>query len=52
MPLVAFIGRLDYQKGADMVLGAAEWLMSHGCQVVFLGAGNKQLEGQMQVMRV
>lgn len=27
IPLIAFIGRLDEQKGADLVLGAAPWMM-------------------------
>ena len=43
-PLFAFIGRLDPQKGADLVLGAAPWLVSQGAQVVLLGSGDPRLE--------
>jgi glycogen synthase len=27
VPLVAFIGRLDSQKGADLILGASQWIV-------------------------
>ena len=43
-PLFAFIGRLDPQKGADLVLMAAPWLVSQGAQVVLLGSGDPRLE--------
>lgn len=32
-PLVAFIGRLDYQKGPDIVLESLEKLINLDCQV-------------------
>ena len=32
-PLIAFIGRLDYQKGPDLVLAALPQLVEQGCQV-------------------
>jgi glycogen synthase len=32
-PLLGFIGRLDYQKGPDLVLDAVEPLLAMGCQV-------------------
>ena len=44
IPLVAFIGRLDYQKGADIVLQAAPWMMAQGVQLVCLGTGTSDLE--------
>ena len=44
VPLIGFIGRLDYQKGADLVLGAASWLLSQDVQIVCLGTGDKRLE--------
>lgn len=44
IPLVAFIGRLDPQKGADLVLGAAPWLMQQDVQLVCLGTGSAELE--------
>ncbi|KAG2500469.1 hypothetical protein HYH03_002036 [Edaphochlamys debaryana] len=45
IPLIAFIGRLDPQKGADILLGAAPELLRHNSvQLVCLGSGNKDLE--------
>lgn len=44
VPLIAFIGRLDEQKGADVLLSAAPWMMEQGVQLVCLGTGNKDLE--------
>eukprot|EP00879_Flechtneria_rotunda_P017220 GHRR01018041.1.p1 GENE.GHRR01018041.1~~GHRR01018041.1.p1 ORF type:complete len:421 (+),score=103.09 GHRR01018041.1:241-1503(+) len=48
IPLIAFIGRLDYQKGADIVLQAAPWLMSQGVQLVCLGTGSADLENGLR----
>jgi starch synthase len=47
-PLLAFIGRLDYQKGADLILQAAPWIMQQGCQLVCLGSGTPDLEGGLR----
>lgn len=44
VPLIGFIGRLDYQKGADLVLGAAHWLLNQDVQIICLGTGDKHLE--------
>ena len=44
MPLLGFIGRLDYQKGADLVLGAAHSLLSQDVQLICLGTGDAHLE--------
>ena len=46
VPLFGFIGRLDYQKGADLVLGAAPWLLSQDIQLICLGTGEAGLEVQ------
>jgi starch synthase len=48
IPLLAFIGRLDYQKGADIVLQAAPWMMSQGVQLVCLGTGSPDLENGLR----
>ncbi|GAX73007.1 hypothetical protein CEUSTIGMA_g459.t1 [Chlamydomonas eustigma] len=49
IPLLAFIGRLDPQKGADILLEAAPQLMQqHDVQLVCLGSGNKDLEDGMR----
>lgn len=44
VPVIGFIGRLDYQKGADLVLGAAPWLLNQDVQIICLGTGDKHLE--------
>lgn len=44
VPLIGFIGRLDYQKGADLVLGVVPWLMEQDVQLVCLGTGDVSLE--------
>ncbi|MGQ0503602.1 MAG: glycogen synthase GlgA [Panacagrimonas sp.] len=43
-PLLGFIGRLAYQKGADLLLAAEGWLESNDVQLVLLGTGDKGLE--------
>lgn len=43
-PLLAYVGRLAHQKGADLLLGAADWIAEHGVQLAMLGSGDKALE--------
>ncbi|KAI8473990.1 MAG: hypothetical protein J3K34DRAFT_156151 [Monoraphidium minutum] len=43
-PLVGFVGRLDFQKGPDLVLDALPALAALGCQVVVLGSGAPDYE--------
>lgn len=45
-PLIGFIGRLDFQKGADLVLAVVPWLMQQGVQLVCLGTGDPGLEAR------
>ncbi len=33
-PLLGFIGRLDYQKGVDLITESYDWLMAQGVQLV------------------
>ena len=45
IPLIAFIGRLDPQKGADILLQAAPQLLDRNdVQLICLGSGAKPLE--------
>lgn len=45
VPVIGFIGRLDFQKGADLVLGAAKWLLeTQDVQLICLGTGDASLE--------
>jgi starch synthase len=43
-PLVAFVGRLAWQKGADLLLEATPALMDGGAQLALLGSGEAGLE--------
>jgi starch synthase len=43
-PLLAFIGRLDHQKGVDLIMESFDWLMGEGVQLVLLGSGRHDLE--------
>lgn len=45
VPLLGFVGRLDPQKGVDLIRDAFPWLMAQGVQVVLLGSGSPALEG-------
>ncbi|KAE9464723.1 hypothetical protein C3L33_03360, partial [Rhododendron williamsianum] len=48
-PLIGFIGRLDYQKGIDIILSATPELMEEDIQFVMLGSGERQYEDWMRV---
>lgn len=44
VPLLGFVGRLDHQKGVDLIKSMMPWLMSQNVQIVMLGSGSPQLE--------
>ncbi|XP_062227951.1 granule-bound starch synthase 1, chloroplastic/amyloplastic [Phragmites australis] len=44
IPLVAFIGRLEEQKGPDVMAAAIPQLMEEDVQIVLLGTGKKKFE--------
>ena len=48
VPLLAFIGRLDHQKGVDIIGEAMDWLTSQDMQLVMLGTGRHDLEDMMR----
>jgi starch synthase len=47
VPLLGFIGRLDYQKGVDWIAEAMPWMMDQDLQLVMLGTGRKDLEDML-----
>ncbi len=49
-PLLGFIGRLDYQKGVDLIRDSFEWIIGQGCQLILLGSGREDLEGDLRSM--
>eukprot|EP00897_Mesotaenium_endlicherianum_P002200 jgi/Mesen1/2007/ME000147S01096 len=46
-PLIGFIGRLDYQKGPDLIQEALPELLSDDVQLVMLGSGDPKMEAWM-----
>ncbi|EXC21435.1 hypothetical protein L484_011877 [Morus notabilis] len=47
-PLIGFIGRLDYQKGIDLIQQAIPELMQDDIQFVMLGSGDPRFEEWMR----
>ncbi|KAK4769660.1 hypothetical protein SAY86_027810 [Trapa natans] len=47
-PLIGFIGRLDYQKGIDLIRSATPELMAEDIQFVMLGSGDHHFEDWMR----
>ena len=48
VPMLGFIGRLDYQKGVDLIKDSYEWIMGEGVQLVMLGSGRGDLEDSLR----
>eukprot|EP00879_Flechtneria_rotunda_P003147 GHRR01003369.1.p1 GENE.GHRR01003369.1~~GHRR01003369.1.p1 ORF type:complete len:888 (+),score=331.14 GHRR01003369.1:111-2774(+) len=48
IPVIGFIGRLDYQKGPDLLLDALPMLANLDCQVVILGSGAPDYEARVK----
>lgn len=44
VPLFAFIGRLAWQKGVDLILEALPAILNNGAQLAILGSGESALE--------
>eukprot|EP00245_Coleochaete_scutata_P010037 TRINITY_DN344_c0_g1_i1.p1 TRINITY_DN344_c0_g1~~TRINITY_DN344_c0_g1_i1.p1 ORF type:complete len:711 (+),score=138.83 TRINITY_DN344_c0_g1_i1:151-2283(+) len=47
VPLIGFIGRLDYQKGPDIIQAGLPELMTDDVQMVMLGSGDPVIESWM-----
>ncbi|MED6196099.1 hypothetical protein PIB30_044082 [Stylosanthes scabra] len=48
IPLIGFIGRLEEQKGSDILVAAIPQLAEQNVQIVALGTGKKQMEKELQ----
>ncbi|XP_024535180.1 soluble starch synthase 1, chloroplastic/amyloplastic-like isoform X2 [Selaginella moellendorffii] len=48
VPLIGFIGRLDFQKGPDLLQAALPALMTDDIQMVMLGSGDAAMESWMR----
>lgn len=52
IPLLAFIGRLNHQKGVDLIIDALRGMDDQPWQVVFLGTGVPELEDSIRQMQL
>ncbi|RWW03547.1 hypothetical protein GW17_00033290 [Ensete ventricosum] len=48
VPIISFIGRLDDQKGVDLIADAMSWLVGQDLQLVMLGTGRPDLEDMLR----
>ncbi|KAL5224281.1 hypothetical protein ABZP36_010920 [Zizania latifolia] len=48
VPVIAFIGRLDHQKGVDLIAEAMPWIAGQDVQVIMLGTGRHDLEDTLR----
>ncbi|KAE9620016.1 hypothetical protein Lal_00040232 [Lupinus albus] len=48
VPVIAFIGRLDQQKGVDLIAEAIPWMMGQDVQLIMLGSGRPDLEEMLR----
>ncbi|XP_077214335.1 starch synthase 2 [Tasmannia lanceolata] len=48
VPLIGFIGRLDGQKGVDLIAEAIPWMVGQDVQLVMLGTGRPDLEEMLR----
>lgn len=48
IPLLGFIGRLDQQKGVDLIAEAMPWMAGQDIQLVMLGSGRSDLEEMLR----
>ncbi|OAY71608.1 Granule-bound starch synthase 1, chloroplastic/amyloplastic, partial [Ananas comosus] len=48
IPVLVFIGRLEEQKGSDILAAAIPEIMDENVQVIILGTGKKKLERQLE----
>ncbi|XP_043716336.1 soluble starch synthase 1, chloroplastic/amyloplastic-like [Telopea speciosissima] len=49
-PVIGFIGRLDFQKGIDLILSAIPELMQDDIQFIMLGSGDLLFENWMRAL--
>ncbi|CAL9095999.1 unnamed protein product [Musa acuminata var. zebrina] len=48
VPIISFIGRLDDQKGVDLIADAMSWLVDQDLQLIMLGTGRPDLEDMLR----
>lgn len=48
VPVIRFIGRLDNQKGVDLIAEVIPWMMGQDVQLIMLGTGRHDLEQMLR----
>ncbi|XP_030488052.2 granule-bound starch synthase 1, chloroplastic/amyloplastic-like isoform X2 [Cannabis sativa] len=48
IPVIGFIGRLEEQKGSDILIAAIPYFIKENVQIIVLGTGKKPMEKQLQ----
>ncbi|KAL6004133.1 hypothetical protein ACLOJK_004680 [Asimina triloba] len=52
VPLIGFIGRLEEQKGSDILVAAISQFIEEDVQIVVLGTGKTKMEKQIEALEV
>ncbi|XVE64581.1 hypothetical protein DITRI_Ditri07aG0112000 [Diplodiscus trichospermus] len=52
VPVIGFIGRLEEQKGSDILAAAIPKFIGENCQIVVLGTGKKAMEKQLEQLEI
>ncbi|XP_077234141.1 granule-bound starch synthase 1, chloroplastic/amyloplastic-like [Tasmannia lanceolata] len=52
IPLIGFIGRLEEQKGSDILAAAVPEIAEENVQIVVLGTGKKYMEKQLEQLEI
>ncbi|PIA34528.1 hypothetical protein AQUCO_03700066v1 [Aquilegia coerulea] len=52
IPVIGFIGRLEEQKGSDILAAAIPQFVDENVQIIVLGTGKKHMEKQIQELEI
>lgn len=52
IPLIGFIGRLEEQKGSDILAEAIPHFIAEEVQIIVLGTGKKRMEKQLEMLEI
>uniref|UniRef100_A0A0D9WED4 Starch synthase, chloroplastic/amyloplastic n=1 Tax=Leersia perrieri TaxID=77586 RepID=A0A0D9WED4_9ORYZ len=52
IPLIVFVGRLEEQKGSDILIAAIPEFAEENVQIIVLGTGKKKMEEQLMLLEV
>ncbi|KAM2647761.1 hypothetical protein TB1_000974 [Malus domestica] len=52
IPVIGFIGRLEEQKGSDILIEAIPHLIKEDVQIIVLGTGKKRMEKQLEQLEM